>query len=204
MEGDHRQPVPLFQVHRTKRPCRVGVRARHSSDLSCTRREADSALESDTLRVQGPPPDRLVRHPARAGSRTRTSHAASGASPRAHASPDEQERPAPCAHVAHGEPEENPEVDSLTGLWSVTNFLEREVWDMYGIKFKNHPDLRRIMMYDEFEGHPLRKDYPVQGKQPRVQLRHPEVENTARLMQRPALVQINSKKEKDPAGEQRA
>lgn len=101
-------------------------------------------------------------------------------------------------------PEENPEVDSLTGLWSVTNFLEREVWDMYGIKFKNHPDLRRIMMYDEFEGHPLRKDYPVQGKQPRVQLRHPEVENTARLMQRPALVQINSKKEKDPAGEQRA
>ena len=86
--------------------------------------------------------------------------------------------------------ETQAEVQTLTGLYESANFMEREVWDMYGIKFKDHPDLRRILMYDEFEGHPLRKDYPVQGKQPRVPMRHPEVSNTARLMQRPELVQI--------------
>ena len=90
-------------------------------------------------------------------------------------------------------PESKPEIASLVSLWSGANFLEREVWDMYGIKFSGHPDLRRILMYDEFKGHPLRKDYPVQGKQPRVALRYPEVENTARLMQRPELVQIGRK-----------
>lgn len=86
--------------------------------------------------------------------------------------------------------ESNPEVESVVGLWSAANFLEREVWDMYGIRFRNHPDLRRILMYDEFVGHPLRKDYPVQGKQPRVPLRNPEVRNTAVDMKRDALVQI--------------
>ena len=86
--------------------------------------------------------------------------------------------------------ETQAEVQTLTGLYESANFMEREVWDMYGIKFTDHPDLRRILMYDEFEGHPLRKDYPVQGKQPRVPMRHPEVSNTARLMQRPELVQI--------------
>ncbi|MBX7137090.1 MAG: NADH-quinone oxidoreductase subunit C [Oligoflexia bacterium] len=89
--------------------------------------------------------------------------------------------------------ESKPEIESLCPLWSGANFMEREVWDMYGIKFHGHPDLRRILMYEEFVGHPLRKDYPVQGKQPRVPLRHPEVENTARLMKRPALVQINKR-----------
>jgi NADH-quinone oxidoreductase subunit C len=90
-------------------------------------------------------------------------------------------------------PESDPTIDSLVPLWSSANFSEREVWDMYGIRFRNHPDLRRILMYDEFEGHPLRKDYPVQGKQPRVSMLHPEVENTARDMLRPALVQIKKK-----------
>ena len=86
--------------------------------------------------------------------------------------------------------EDSPEVLSATALWNGANFLEREVWDMFGIRFTGHPDLRRILMYEEFVGHPLRKDYPVQGKQPRVPLRGPEVENTARRMLRPDLVTI--------------
>ncbi|MEN9846942.1 MAG: hypothetical protein RIS36_2089 [Pseudomonadota bacterium] len=89
--------------------------------------------------------------------------------------------------------ESNPEVPSAVRLWGGASFLEREVWDMFGIKFTAHPDLRRILMYEEFVGHPLRKDYPVQGKQPRIPLRAPEVENTARLMSRPDLVTIRSK-----------
>lgn len=84
-------------------------------------------------------------------------------------------------------PEQKPEVKSLVPLWHSANFMEREVWDMYGIVFSGHPDLRRILMYDEFKGHPLRKDYPIQGKQPRVALRHPEVMNTARDMHRPKI-----------------
>jgi NADH-quinone oxidoreductase subunit C len=63
---------------------------------------------------------------------------------------------------------EGEEVDSVVSLWPIANWLEREVWDMFGIKFKNHPDLRRLLMYEEFEGHPLRKDYPINKRQPRV------------------------------------
>src|SRR5262245_4431589 len=71
-------------------------------------------------------------------------------------------------------PENDPVVDSLTPLWQGANFLEREVWDLYGIRFNDHPDLRRILLYDEFQGHPLRKDYPVNLCQPRVPERHVE------------------------------
>ena len=60
------------------------------------------------------------------------------------------------------------EVDSLTSLWAGANWLEREVWDMFGIGFRGHPDLKRILMYKEFEGHPLRKDYPVNKRQPLI------------------------------------
>ena len=54
---------------------------------------------------------------------------------------------------------ENPEIDSVTGIWQGANFLEREAYDMFGIKFKGHPNLKRIYMWDDFEGYPLRKDY---------------------------------------------
>jgi NADH-quinone oxidoreductase subunit C len=63
---------------------------------------------------------------------------------------------------------EGEEVDSLTPLWQIANWLEREAWDMFGIKFTNHPDLRRLLMYDEFVGHPLRRDYPINKRQPIV------------------------------------
>jgi NADH-quinone oxidoreductase subunit C len=89
--------------------------------------------------------------------------------------------------------ESSPVIASATSIWNGANFLEREVFDMFGIRFEGHKDLRRILMYDEFVGHPLRKDYPVQAKQPRIPLRMPEVENTARRMQRPDLVSIRPK-----------
>ena len=83
--------------------------------------------------------------------------------------------------------EAKPEIETLTGLYKSANWQERETYDMYGIKFTGHPDLRRILLYEEFVGHPLRKDYPVQGKQPRVVLRASEVRNTATDMRRPPL-----------------
>ncbi len=61
---------------------------------------------------------------------------------------------------------EKPAVDSLTSLWDSANWLEREVWDMFGIQFVGHPNLKRILLYPEFEGHPLRKDYPIRKRQP--------------------------------------
>lgn len=53
----------------------------------------------------------------------------------------------------------NPEFDSLYEVWRAAEFFEREIFDLYGIKFKNHPDLRRLFLEDDFEGYPLRKDY---------------------------------------------
>jgi NADH-quinone oxidoreductase subunit C len=68
-------------------------------------------------------------------------------------------------------PGDNPVVDSLTGLWKNADWLEREVFDMFGVGFIGHPNLKRILMYEGFEGHPLRKSYPWRKEQPRIPLR---------------------------------
>jgi NADH-quinone oxidoreductase subunit C len=64
-------------------------------------------------------------------------------------------------------------VHSLTPLWKLANWAERECWDMMGIRFVGHPDPRRILLYEEFVGHPLRRDYPVTKRQPLVPERDP-------------------------------
>ncbi len=57
----------------------------------------------------------------------------------------------------------DPSIESVADLWGTADWLEREVYDLMGVVFPGHPDLRRIMMPEEFEGHPLRKEYPVEG-----------------------------------------
>jgi NADH-quinone oxidoreductase subunit C len=65
----------------------------------------------------------------------------------------------------------DPAADSLTGLWKNADWLEREVFDMFGVRFDGHPYLRRLLTYEGFEGHPLRKSYPWRLAQPRIPMK---------------------------------
>ena len=66
---------------------------------------------------------------------------------------------------------DSPELDSLVSVWRGANWFERETFDMFGVTFLGHPDLRRILMYPEFKGYPLRKDYPANKIQPLIEFR---------------------------------
>ena len=61
-------------------------------------------------------------------------------------------------------PADETEIDSAVGIWISADWLEREVWDIFGIKFKGNPNLKRILLPDDYEGHPLLKDYPLKGR----------------------------------------
>lgn len=75
---------------------------------------------------------------------------------------------------------ETVELDTLTELWASANWLERECFDMFGVTFVGHPDLRRILLYPEFQGYPLRKDYPAEKIQPLLQYRdEPNIDKVA-------------------------
>lgn len=63
---------------------------------------------------------------------------------------------------------EEPVLRSAKSLWPVADWLEREVWDMFGVRFADRPDIKRLLLYEEFVGHPLRKDYPIAKRQPLI------------------------------------
>ncbi|MBI5630838.1 MAG: NADH-quinone oxidoreductase subunit C [Elusimicrobia bacterium] len=83
---------------------------------------------------------------------------------------------------------EEPELRSVASLWPAADWLEREVWDMFGIRFVDRPEIKRILLYEAFSGHPLRKDYPIAKRQPLIGPPAGEAENNPSFnSQRPAL-----------------
>jgi NADH-quinone oxidoreductase subunit C len=68
-------------------------------------------------------------------------------------------------HIPVGE---EPILKSARSLWPIADWLEREVWDMFGVRFVDRPDIKRLLMYETFQGHPLRKDYPIRRRQPLI------------------------------------
>jgi NADH-quinone oxidoreductase subunit C len=70
-------------------------------------------------------------------------------------------------------PAVDPRLPSVTSLWRAADWAEREVYDMFGVRFDGHPNLKRILMYEPFEGHPLRKAYPYDRRQPLIEERDP-------------------------------
>ncbi len=76
-------------------------------------------------------------------------------------------------------PESDARFRSLYALYKSANFMEREIFDMYGVEMEGHPDLRRILLYEEFEGHPLRKDYPISRQQPLIPMTLESVDSSS-------------------------
>ncbi len=77
--------------------------------------------------------------------------------------------------------EDGQTIPSAVNLWKIANWFEREMWDLYGIKFLGHPNLKRLLLYDEFKGHPLRKDYPYDKRQPLVEYTYPSRDTQVRM-----------------------
>ncbi|MHC4969468.1 MAG: NADH-quinone oxidoreductase subunit C [Planctomycetota bacterium] len=84
----------------------------------------------------------------------------------------------PTIDTSGTDPDPALEVDSVTDIWPGAEWPEREVYDMYGIRFRNHPDLRRILMWEDYPAHPLRKDYPLRGRGEREECRVVKREDT--------------------------
>lgn len=72
---------------------------------------------------------------------------------------------------------EKEQIETLSHIWPMANAAEREIWDQFGIVFKNHPNLKRILNPDDWEGHPLRRDYPLRGPRALINLEMPADEN---------------------------
>lgn len=87
--------------------------------------------------------------------------------------------------------EEEAEVNSVSGVWAAAEWFEREVYDMFGIVFLNHPDLRRLLMPDDWEGYPLKKDFPLEGHQ---HWQWPALEEVKLLHENDKLWQVDSKR----------
>lgn len=81
-------------------------------------------------------------------------------------------------------PEEDPVISSIVGVFPNANWYEREVWDLFGVRFEGHPDLKRIMLAEDWEGHPLRKDIPVKVEETRFSFNWEEIDLAKEYIER--------------------